>query len=75
MGIIPGGPRKGFGMGAEQAANAFGYEYTGWPGVETPMERENEPARELARKLGGRVISREKFPDGLERDVFGLPRS
>ncbi len=73
--IIPGARRNGFALEASRAAIAFGYDHLGWPVVETHMNDENEAARELARKLGGRVIAREKFPDGLERGVFGLPRS
>jgi hypothetical protein len=38
------------------------------------MNDENVAARKLVEKLGGKQILREKFPDGLERDIFALPR-
>lgn len=51
----------------------FGYDTLGWSLVETHMNDENEPARRLAEKLGGEVIARERFPDGLVRNVYALP--
>ncbi len=51
----------------------FGYKTLQWDVVETHMQDENEAARRLAEKLGGRVIARERFPDGLMRDVYELP--
>lgn len=46
----------------------------GWDLVETHMNDDNVAARALVQKLGGIKILREKFPDELERDIFGLPR-
>lgn len=46
----------------------------GWAQVETHMKDENQAARGLVAKLGGIRIARERFPDGLMRDVFHLPR-
>jgi len=37
------------------------------------MNDENTAARHLAIKLGGEIMTRETFPDGLERDVYHLP--
>ena len=53
---------------------SFGYQTLGWSLVETHMKDDNEPARRLAEKLGGEVIARELFPDGLTRSVYALPR-
>jgi ribosomal-protein-alanine N-acetyltransferase len=39
------------------------------------MQDENQEARMLVLRLGGAKIGRQKFPDGIERDVFHLPRT
>lgn len=39
------------------------------------MKDENAAARALAIKLGGEIIAREIFPDGIERDVFEIKGS
>jgi hypothetical protein len=36
------------------------------------MDDQNEAAKRLAQKLGGTIISREMFPDGLERNVYAM---
>ena len=71
--IIPLARRKGYAKEASIAAIKFGYETLGWPLVETHMNDENEAARHLVKSLGGTLIARETFPDGLTRDVFKLP--
>jgi [ribosomal protein S5]-alanine N-acetyltransferase len=71
--IIPQAPRLGYAFEASQAAVRFGYRTLGWALVETHMDDQNEPARLLAEKLGGSVIARDVFPDGVERNVYGLP--
>lgn len=38
------------------------------------MKEEDVAARRLVEKLGGTKILREKFPGGMERDIFALPR-
>ena len=38
------------------------------------MNDANVAARKLVEKLGGTKLLRDRFPDGLERDVFRLPR-
>jgi len=65
---------SGFATEASRAAIGFGYDELGWDLVETHMTDENQVARRLVVRLGGTVIARERFPDGLERDVFSLPR-
>ncbi|PZQ21959.1 MAG: N-acetyltransferase [Sphingopyxis macrogoltabida] len=72
--IIPSARRHGYAMEASRAAIAFGYDDLGWRLVETHINDENVAARKLIEKLGGFKISREPFPDGLERDIFSLPR-
>jgi [ribosomal protein S5]-alanine N-acetyltransferase len=71
--IIPAARRSGYAIEASCAAIAFGYDTLGWPVVETHMNDANEAARNLALKLGGRIIARETFPDGLARTVYALP--
>jgi [ribosomal protein S5]-alanine N-acetyltransferase len=73
--ITPAARRNGYALEASRAAVAYGYEVLGWGLVETHMNDENLAARKLAEKLGGILILRERFPDGLERDIFALPRS
>jgi len=71
--ILPTARRKGYALEASQAAIRFAYDTLGWTMVETHMNDENRAARGLALKLGGETIARETFPDGITRDVFGLP--
>jgi [ribosomal protein S5]-alanine N-acetyltransferase len=71
--IIPSARRHGYAAEASRAAIRFGYRTLGWGLVETHMNDTNEPARKLTEKLGGKVLLRECFPDGLERDVYALP--
>lgn len=72
--IVPSARRKGFALEASKAVINFGYDQLKWKLVETHMNDENTAARMLAEKLGGKVIIREQFPDGLSRDVYALPR-
>jgi len=65
----------GFATEASRAAIAHAYETWGWEQVETHMRDENLAARKLALRLGGVIIARETFPDGVERDVFAFPRA
>ncbi len=66
--------RKGYALEASQAAIRFAYDALSWQFVETHIDDDNLAARALVEKLGGETIARETFPDGLARDVFGLPR-
>ncbi|GAB5454375.1 MAG: hypothetical protein Hens2KO_06040 [Henriciella sp.] len=72
--IVPNARKKGYAREASVAAINFGYEVLGWSLVETHMNDENVAARRLAESLGGTVMARETFPDGLTRDVLKLPR-
>lgn len=73
--IIPAHRRHGYATEASRAAVRFGYDTLKWPLVETHMNDENEPARRLAETLGGEIIAREVFPDGLARNIYALPNT
>lgn len=70
--IAPVARRKGYAEEASRAAVRWAHETLGWAAVETHMDDRNEAARRLAEKLGGVVILRELFPDGLKRNVYAL---
>lgn len=72
--LMPGARGKGYASEASRAVIEWAYDTLGWPGVETHMRDENIPARRLAERLGGQIIRRDMFPDGVARDVFALPR-
>jgi RimJ/RimL family protein N-acetyltransferase len=72
--IAPAARRNGYALDASRAAIAWAYDSLGWDRVETHMDDVNIPARRLAGKLGGAVIARESFPDGIVRHVYALPR-
>ena len=65
---------QGFAKEASVAAINHAYSVFGWPEVRTYMNDENTAARALVLSLGGYVVERQCFPDGLERDVFQIPR-
>jgi ribosomal-protein-alanine N-acetyltransferase len=71
--IVSSARRKGYALEASRAAIKFGYRELGWDLVETHMNDANRPARLLVEKLGGKAITRERFPDGLVRNVYALP--
>lgn len=72
--IVPEARRRGYALEASRAVIAYALDALGWPHVETYMNDENEAARQLAIKLGGVVIAREVFPDGLTRSIYQLTR-
>lgn len=71
--IAPVARRKGYALEASRAAIEWACATLGWDGVETHMNDENEAARALAERLGGKIIAREPFPDGLERSIYKMP--
>ncbi|MEM1382543.1 MAG: GNAT family N-acetyltransferase [Pseudomonadota bacterium] len=73
--LLPSARGHGFATEASQAVLDWAYGQLGWSAVETHMRDENTAARALTARLGGRVIRREIFPDGIARDVFALPRA
>lgn len=70
--IVPVARRNGYAEEASRAAIRWALAALGWNAVETHMKDENGAARALAVKLGGKVISRETFPDKVARDVFEI---
>jgi [ribosomal protein S5]-alanine N-acetyltransferase len=72
--LLPEVRGAGLAYEASVAAIAHAYGEFGWETVQTYMNDANAPARSLALKLGGQMIGRQLFPDGLERDVYWLPR-
>ncbi len=73
--IAPSARRNGYAEEASRAAIEWAHTSLGWDGVETHMKDDNLAARRLAEKLGGAIVGRETFPDGLERDIFLLPKA
>lgn len=72
--LLPEGRGRGFATEASVAVIRFGYDVLGWDLVETHMNDDNQPARRLVERLGGTVIAREAFPDGVTRNIYELPR-
>ncbi len=73
--LLPRARGGGIAHEASRAAIDYAYRVFGWPVVETYMNDSNERARNLVLRLGGVKTRRQKFPDGLERDVFQISRS
>jgi [ribosomal protein S5]-alanine N-acetyltransferase len=71
--IVPAARRRGYALEASRAAIDWAGESLGWNGVETHMDDGNSAARALAERLDGQVIARERFPDGLSRNIYLLP--
>ena len=71
--LLPEARGAGLAQEASLAAVAHAYRVFGWPTVETYMNDQNVRARALVLRLGGRVLRRQGFPDGLERDVYLIP--
>jgi len=72
--LMPVHRGMGYASEASRAAIDYGYDVLKWPQVETFMRDQNAPSRKLALRLGGKIVRRDVFPDGIARDVFALPR-
>mgnify|MGYP001470873948 CR=1 FL=1 len=72
--ITPDARRNGYAMEASRAVVDFAYRTLKWDLVETHMNDANAAAQSLALKLGATIIAREMFPDGLQRNVYALPK-
>jgi RimJ/RimL family protein N-acetyltransferase len=70
--IMPGFRRRGYALEASRAAIGWARTTLGWGSVETHMDDTNAAARLLAERLGGSIIARKHFPDGLSRNVYAL---
>jgi RimJ/RimL family protein N-acetyltransferase len=73
--VLPEARGLGIAKEASRAAIAHAYDVFRWPTVQTYMKDENVAARALVESLGGVRTGRQKFPDGIERDVYLLPRA
>ncbi len=71
--LLPEARGRGVASEASLAAISHAYKVFGWSEVETYMNDENAPARTLVGRLGGIKTRRDKFPDGLKRDVYTIP--
>ena len=71
--VLPAYRRQGYGREASRAALAHAYDAWGWKRVETIARDSDVAVVGLIRELGGAVARRERFPDGVERDVYRLP--
>lgn len=72
--ILPEGRGKGIATEASKAALLHAYKEFKWDTVETYMNDRNIAARSLVERLGGMKIRRQKFADGLTRDIYELPK-
>lgn len=72
--MMPDARKHGYATEASRAIVAYAYDTLGWAQVETFMRDHNQAAHRLAKRLGGQVIRRDAFPDGVTRDVYALPR-
>jgi len=70
------GEGQGCGYASEASAVVidFGYDQLHWQQVETHIKDDNLAALKLLERLRGSVIAREKFPDGIVRNVYHIPR-
>ena len=73
--LRPTGRGRGFATEASRAVIDYVYEVLDWDLVETHFDDDNDAARRLVARLGGKAIARETFPDGRDRDVYALPRT
>ncbi|MCG8339325.1 MAG: GNAT family N-acetyltransferase [Proteobacteria bacterium] len=72
--LIPEVRGKGISTEASNAALLYAYNEFKWNKVETYIKDENIAARALVGKLGGKKTRREKFNDGLSRNIYLLPK-
>lgn len=72
--LLPEFRGRGLAQEASVAALRHAYEQFGWDEVQTYTKDENLAARRLVERLGGQVLRREVFPDGVARFLYRLPR-
>lgn len=71
--LLPEARGQGLALEASRAVVAHAYEAWGWAEVQTYMNDNNEAAKALVARLQGRLVGRQVFPDGLERNLYTLP--
>jgi RimJ/RimL family protein N-acetyltransferase len=72
--VLPKARGLGLATEASKAAICHAYKEFKWDIVKTYMTDENIAARNLVEKLGGQIIDRKSFNDGLSRDIYELPK-
>lgn len=73
--VLPEYRGQGIASEASRASIHHAYDQFKWDKVETYMNDNNHAARALVEKLGGVKVNRQKFSDGLTRDIYLLPDS
>jgi len=68
--VLPTARGKGIATEASKAALSHAYKEFKWDSVQTYMNDENVAARSLVEKLGGQKFDRQRFVDGLTRDIY-----
>lgn len=71
--LIEAARGEGLATEASLAALDFAYRELNWDIVETHLDDDNETARRLVLRLGGAMLTRDLFPDGIERNVYSIP--
>jgi RimJ/RimL family protein N-acetyltransferase len=72
--LLPSARGQGIALEASRAAVHHAYTSFGWSQVQTYMNDTNEPAKALVLRLGGQSTDRQLFPDGLERNIYLIPK-
>jgi len=73
--LVKSAQGKGLATEASISAINFAYQKLNWPSVETHLNDDNEAARKLVLRLGGSLLTRETFPDGIDRNVYSIPHT
>ena len=71
--LVKSAQGKGFATEASISAINYAYQKLDWHSVETHLDDDNEAARKLVLRLGGSILTRETFPDGIDRNVYSIP--
>lgn len=71
--LLPEARGQGFAQEASRAVLDWAGTALGRDHVETHFRDENTAARRLTESLGGRKLRRDRFPDGVDRDVYAIP--
>ena len=71
--LVKSAQGKGLATEASISAINFAYQKLEWHSVETHLDDDNEAARKLVSRLGGSILTRETFPDGIDRNVYSIP--
>jgi RimJ/RimL family protein N-acetyltransferase len=72
--LLPHARGRDLALEASRAAVQHAYQAFAWPEVQTYMNDSNASALAMVVRLGGQVVGRRQFPDGLERNVYRIPQ-